>query len=251
LPGLPAIALLVALASAPSPWLGRARWGSVALAALLGAGLGAAPLWVPLIHDPEMPGMAAQLLASGAVPRSGACFLLAALGGAGFLLWPGAGQAGVGPGWLLALQAPLILWQPLGLQPIAALGDQIRQRPVRQIAAAVNKTIKAGEPLVMVGVNKPSLHYYTRQVVIYEGRPASGLRNLSERLSGESRTLLVVIDSTTAALPYWRSVPHGTIARSGIYQLWRVGRPALNQRALALVRQGVPSTWRLPNPERY
>jgi hypothetical protein len=131
------------------------------------------------------------------------------------------------------------------------LGDQIRQRPVRQIAAAVNKTIKAGEPLVMVGVNKPSLHYYTRQVVIYEGRPASGLRNLSERLSGQSRTLLVVIDSTTAALPYWRSVPHGTIARSGIYQLWRVGRPALNQRALALVRQGVPSTWRLPNPERY
>jgi 4-amino-4-deoxy-L-arabinose transferase-like glycosyltransferase len=251
LPGLPAIALLVALAGTPSPWLGRARWGSVALAALLGAGLGAAALWVPLIHDPEMPGMAAQLLASGAVQRSGACFLLAAMVGAGILLGSGPGRTGVGPGWLLALQAPLILWQPLGLQPIAELGDQIRQQPVRQIAAAVDKTIRAGEPLAMVGVNKPSLHYYTRQVVIYEGRPATGLRNLSERLSGQSPTLLMVIDSTTAALPYWRSVPHGTIAQFGIYQLWRVSRPALNQRALGLVRQGIPSTWRLPNPERY
>jgi hypothetical protein len=151
----------------------------------------------------------------------------------------------------LALQAPLILWQPLGLQPIAALGDEIRQLPVRQIAAAVNKTIMAGEPLAMVGVNKPSLHYYTRQVVIYEGRPATGLRNLSERLSGQSPTLLLVIDSTTAALPYWRSVPHGTISQFGIYQLWRVNRSALNQRALDLVRQGIPSTWHLPNPERY
>ena len=140
---------------------------------------------------------------------------------------------------------------PRVLNATAALGDQIRQQPVRQIAAAVNNTIKAGEPLAMVGVNKPSLHYYTRQVVIYEGRPATGLRNLSERLPGQFPTLLVVIDSTTAALPHWRSVPHGTIAQFGIYQLWRVSRPDLNQRALGLVRQGIPSTWRLPNPERY
>jgi len=251
LPGLPAIALLVALATGPSPWLGRARWGSVALSALIGAGLGAAPLWVPLIHDPEMPGMAAQLLASGAVQRSGACFLGAALLGGGLLLWPRAGRAGDWPGWLLALQVPLILWQLLGLQPIAELGDRIRQRPVRQIAAAVNETIRPGEPLAMVGVNKPSLHYYTRQVVLYEGRPATGLRNLSERLSGQSPTLLVVIDTTTAALPYWRSIPHRTLAQWGIYELWRVPRTALDQGARALVRQGIPSTWRLPNPERY
>ena len=81
LPGIPAMALLIALARAPERLLSRARWCSIAIAALMGIGFLLAPLWVPAINDPEMPGLSAQLLAIGAVQRSGFCFLVAALVG--------------------------------------------------------------------------------------------------------------------------------------------------------------------------
>jgi hypothetical protein len=145
-----------------------------------------------------------------------------------------------------------------GLVPTAELIDQIRQRPVRVIAAAVQKQMRSGEALAMVGINKPSLHYYTKQVVIYEGRPASGLRNLGERLQLEetkktkqAASLLLVIDKTTASQSFWQLVPRSVLASQGVYQLWRVQRSALQQQAGRLAAAGVPSTWQLPNPERY
>ena len=39
----------------------------------------------------------------------------------------------------------------------------------------------------MVGILKPSLHYYTEQVVIYEGVQPSGPANLADRLLREHR----------------------------------------------------------------
>jgi hypothetical protein len=130
-----------------------------------------------LINDPEMPGLSSQLLLNGAVQRSGFCFLAAALFGVLSQIW----QLKSVP-WLLAFQLPLVVWPLVGLVPTAELIDQIRQRPVRYMAALVLQHIRPGEALAMAGINKPSLHYYTNQVVVYEGRPASGLRNLGERL---------------------------------------------------------------------
>ena len=253
LPGIPAMALLIALARAPERLLSRARWCSIAIAALMGIGFLLAPLWVPAINDPEMPGLSSQLLAIGAVQRSGFCFLVAALvGGLSqrnyFFNFP----------WLLGFQLPLVVWPLVGLVPTAELIDQIRQRPVRVIAAAVQKQMRSGEVLAMVGINKPSLHYYTKQVVIYEGRPASGLRNLGERLQLEeakqtkqAASLLLVIDKTTASQSFWQLVPRSVLASQGVYQLWRVQRSVLQQQAGRLAAAGVPSTWQLPNPERY
>ena len=39
----------------------------------------------------------------------------------------------------------------------------------------------------MVGVNKPSLHYYSRKVVLYVGRPPTGLLDLAEQLPPRRR----------------------------------------------------------------
>ena len=251
LPGLPAMALLIGLACGSRQLLNVARWFSVALAALLGIGFLMAPIWLPLINDPEMPGLSSQLLLNGAVQRSGICFLAAALFGVISQIW----QLKRIP-WLLAFQLPLVVWPLLGLVPTAELIDQIRQRPVRYVAALVLQHIRPGEALAMAGINKPSLHYYTKKVVVYEGRPASGLRNLGERLRPTSQqdlaiNFLLVIDRTTAKQYFWQRLPHQKLAAEGIYELWRVPRHAAYEQAKRLAAAGVASTWQLQNPERY
>jgi hypothetical protein len=101
-------------------------------------------------------------------------------------------------------------------------------------------------------------------VVLYEGIAPVGLLNLNDRLARERRrgleptppragsSVLVVIDRGTAQLPHWRGLPHEQLGREGLYQLWRVPRPALQRRAAELRKAGVPAPdWQLPRPERY
>ena len=76
----------------------------------------------------------------------------------------------------------------------------------------------------MVGINKPSLHYYSRLVVLYVGRPASGLIDLAEQLP-PTGTALLVIDTTTALEPYWRPMPHQRLAADGVLSLIHISEP--------------------------
>ena len=115
----------------------------------------------------------------------------------------------------------------------------------------------------MVGVLKPSLHFYSRRVVIYEGIEPEGLVNLADRLRHEGRpgmhpapasaqpTVLVLIDGRTAASPFWRGLQPVLLAQDGIYRLWRLDRGRLEQRAADLQAAGHPVTWTRPRPERY
>ena len=127
-----------------------------------------------------MPTLPAELLASGLVLRAAVCFSVALLLG----LW--CLRASV-PGRLLAWQGPLVAFQLFALVPMIQLGDRVRQLPVRLVAEQVVAQRKTGEPLAMIGVLKPSLHFYTDQVVIYEGESRAALLNLADRLSHEHR----------------------------------------------------------------
>ncbi|MEB3170120.1 MAG: glycosyltransferase family 39 protein [Synechococcaceae cyanobacterium] len=262
LPATPAAGLLIALAARShrndrAAALARILTGGLTL--LLGGVFLAAPLWVPRIQDPEMPTLPAELLASGRLPIAAACFLLAALAA----LLPLAGRPRASGTWLLALQLPLVAFVPLALLPSWSLGDRLRGLPVRTMAAVAARELRPGESLAMVGILKPSLHYYSRRVVLYEGNEPRGLVNLADRLAGESRvgqrgrpaaampTVLMVIDQGTAALPFWRDLEPQTLARSGLYRLWRLERSRLEARAAALRAAGVRITWRDPVPERY
>ena len=261
LPATPASGVLIALAARGARGdraAGIAHSLTVLLTALLGAAFLAAPAWVPLIQDPEMPSLPAELLASGRLPVAAACFLLAAL--LGLALVPNRGRPGA---WLLALQLPLVAFVPLALLPSWSLGDRLRGEPVRRMATAARRALRPGEGLAMVGILKPSLHYYSRRVVIYEGAEPWGLMNLADRLGREGRpgqrpappeqmpTVLVVIDRGTAALPFWRGLEPQVLARSGLYSLWRLERRQLESRADALRAAGERITWRDPVPERY
>ena len=246
----------VSLARGRDRALERAWTMSLALCAVLGLAYLAGPLWVPLIQDPELPTLPAGILASGRLPLAGACYLLAAALG---WCW----RRSTWPLPLLLLQLPLVAFVPLALLPLWNLGDQLRGAPVRAMAEAVRRQARPGESLAMVGILKPSLHYYSRRVVLYEGLAPEGPINLADRLGRERRagqrpssaaqqpTVLVVIDGATAALPHWRDLGARELARSGLYRLWRLDRRRLEARAVELARGSLNSTWWRPRPERY
>jgi 4-amino-4-deoxy-L-arabinose transferase-like glycosyltransferase len=262
LPATPAAALLIAQA-AQTGWTGDGRpwerwaWGlSLLLTTLLGVVLLLAPLWLPLIRDPEMPGLGAELQGSPLVALVAACWLLAALLG-----WLGRRRRPPLP--LLALQLPLVVFVSAGLVPLTRVGDRLRAEPVRRMAKVLQRQGHPGEPVAMVGVLKPSLHYYSRRVVIYEGVGVQGPINLADRLRRELRagqvpstpeqqpTVLVVIDRTTARSPFWRRLGAREIERAGVYLLWRVDRRRLEEEEDRLRRQGFTPDWDRPRPERY
>ncbi|MGC6483148.1 MAG: ArnT family glycosyltransferase [Synechococcus sp.] len=263
LPATPAAGVLMALALLPSP--ARARWAqsvgwlvSVLLAAVLAVGFWAARLWVPWINDPEMPTLPDELLASGFVLRAAVCMTVATV--LGVWLW-----RRPRPGRMLAMQGPLVVFQWVALLPMMLLGDRVRQLPVRQIAEAIvhERASAVPEPLAMVGTMKPSLHFYTDQVVVYEGLSSGALVNLVDRFRKEQRrgfrgtsveeqpTALVVIDDRTSQRPHWQGLKPKQLARHGIYRLWRVDRRRLETRAEELRQQGVSPDWQDPRPERF
>jgi 4-amino-4-deoxy-L-arabinose transferase-like glycosyltransferase len=261
LPATPAAGLLIALeAQGASQEEGRAlRWAwraTVLLTLVLGAGFLAAPLWVPLIRETELPTLSAELMASGLLSVAGICWLLAGLAG----VVMGERRSSLR---LVALQLPLVAFVPAALLPLWALGDRLRGEPVRQMAAALTRFARPGEPVAMVGILKPSLHYYSRRVVIYEGNWRGGLVNLADRLRKEHRsgqvpstaeqmpTVLVVIDGRTAQRPFWQGLAPEELDRAGLYRLWRLDRRRLEARAATLRAAGRDPTWQDPKPERY
>jgi 4-amino-4-deoxy-L-arabinose transferase-like glycosyltransferase len=271
LPATPAAALLISLSLLPSLLRSRqiqwwAWFACAGLSAVLAVGLWLSHLWIPLIRDPEMPTLPAELIASGLVLRAAVCFSVAAVLGV-VLAWRR--QSGEGPAKLLGMQGPLLLFQWVALVPMVALGDRVRQQPVRQVAAEIVRqgerapTPSLQEPVAMVGVMKPSLHFYTNRVVVYEGRSKGALVNVAERLRSEQRrqwsggpielmpTALVVIDAATAARKHWQGLEPQLLGRYGIYRLWRLDRRRLEARADQLEADGVSSDWRAPRPERY
>ncbi len=264
LPATPAAAILIALAAITSErHMGNQRdwaWGgTIALTFVLAVGFWSSSIWVPLIDDPEMPSLPSELLASRLVLRAAVCFSVAGLLGIVTLKPKPSGR-------LLAMQGPLVMYQLVALIPMINLGDRVRQLPVREAAAVMLRQQKPSEPLAMVGAMKPSLHFYTDQVVVYEGRSDSALVNLADRLSHEQRrgwqghplaseesspTVLIVMDSGTLKRPHWRDLDPQVLGQFGVYKVLRIDRAKLEQRAAQLQADGVVLTWKTPRPERY
>ena len=73
------------------------------------------------------------------------------------------------------------------MPPIRKLADTSRQLPLRNISKLILGIRKGNETLAMIGIRKPSLHYYSRQIVFYEPNTKEGVINLSERLNNDKR----------------------------------------------------------------
>ena len=118
----------------------------------------------------------------------------------------------------------------------------------------------------MVGAMKPSIHFYTNQVIVFEGRSKNAFVNVSDRLKNEKRrgwkgrpiygsngseTTLLLIDKRSVEKSYWQGLNPKVLGNFGVYSVWRLDRENIERRAQSLKTDGVTSTWENPRPERF
>ena len=166
----------------------------------------------------------------------------------------------------MILQIPIILSHFLIVLPTFDLADRLRQLPLRNASKLFLDAQNRNEPFVMVGAMKPSIHFYTNQVIIFEGRSKYALVNVSDRLKNEkrrgwqgrpiygsnsSKTTLLVIDKTSVKKSHWQGLDPKVLGEFGSYSVWRIDRQNLEIRAKALKKEGIFTTWRNPRPERF
>jgi len=149
------------------------------------------------------------------------------------------------------------------MNPIRKLTDTSRQLPLRNISKLISDIREGKETVAMIGIRKPSLHYYSRQIVFYEPSTKEGLINLSDRLDTDRRknyedqpdyeykSLLVVIDEYSSRKEHWSNINHQILGKYGIYSLWRIQKIDLNKYSELLVNGGYKSNWKNRKVEKF
>jgi 4-amino-4-deoxy-L-arabinose transferase-like glycosyltransferase len=132
-------------------------------------------VWLSLINDPEMPNLASELLSNGIIFKAKLFF-------SSFALFAIILFSLKYKNILLYLQIFLLIGQSLLMSPIRKLADSSRQLPLRNISKLISDIRVGKEALAMIGIRKPSLHYYSRQIVLYEPNTKEGIINLSEKI---------------------------------------------------------------------
>tara|TARA_B100001109_G_scaffold88752_1_gene72477 strand:- start:136 stop:585 length:450 start_codon:yes stop_codon:yes gene_type:complete len=146
---------------------------------------------------------------------------------------------------------------------IRKLADDQRQVPLRNISKRIINVRSKREPIAMIGIRKPSLHFYSKQIVFYESSSPSGLVNLSERFNDgkrssdldqpnyQSESFLVVIDKYSKEERHWNEINSEKLGNYGIYSLLRIKRRDLNFSANKFKEIGISSTWRIKKYEKF
>ncbi len=213
-------------------------------------------IWLSTINDPEMPNLASELISSGIIFKAKLFFFSFTL--LAIILFSLKFR-----NILLYLQILLLIGQSYLMSPIRKLADTSRQLPLRNISKLILDIREGRETLAMIGIRKPSLHYYSRQIVFYEPNTEEGLINLSERLNTDRRenyedqpdyeykSLLVVIDEYSTRREQWSKINHQKLGKFGIYNLWRIQKSDLNKYSRLLVKSGYKSDWENRKVEKF
>ena len=213
-------------------------------------------IWLSSINDPEMPNLASELISSGIIFKAKLFFSSFTL--LAIILFSLKSR-----NILLYLQILLLIGQSYLMSPIRKLADTSRQLPLRNISKLILDIREGRETLAMIGIRKPSLHYYSRQIVFYEPNTEEGLINLSERLNTDRRenyedqpdyeykSLLVVIDEYSTRRKQWSKINHQKLGKFGIYNLWRIQKSDLNNFSKFLVNRGYKSDWKNRKVEKF
>jgi len=240
-------------------------WWATVMILILMALIFLLPIFMPSlsfineINDNEMSNISNQLINSGILKRGGICLLVSGIIGI-------ATKKSLKVN-LLSLQIPIILFQLLAINPLFRLIDINRQLPLREASNFLISSRKANESIAMVGIKKPSIHFYTNEIILYESNTKVNIINLSERLSFEKRigwegrergnthssnSVLILIDNATSGLSHWKSLNPTRLGDFGIYNVWRVDRLRLQEIADNFKKEyNLQSSWERYNPERY
>jgi len=151
--------------------------------------------------------------------------------------------------------SPLVLvWSRIGVS------DSLRSQPIRALALNSRHLQIGLNPIAMLGLIRPSVHFYAEAPVAYEGTSAQALVNLNHRLHTDTRVrvqrhqtrILVLAPLTLAERNLWAPHLSPLLQRQGRYGLWWLDLQRLGQRAKLLeTRQDLEPTWQLPRPERF
>ena len=213
-------------------------------------------IWLNSINDPEMPNLASNLLSSGIIFKARLFFF--AFTFIGIILLSIRSK-----NIFLYLQIFLFFGQSFLMSPIRELADKSRQLPLREISKLILNTRKGSETLAMIGIRKPSLHFYTKQIVFYESSTAEGVVNLFERFNFDRRinfqdkpnydneSFLIVIDEYSSREEHWLNLNHQKLGVHGIYNLWRIKKSDLKAQAVNLQSDGFESNWRSKQVEKF
>ncbi|MBO8219491.1 ArnT family glycosyltransferase [Prochlorococcus marinus] len=213
-------------------------------------------IWLGSINDPEMPNLASDLISYGIIFKAKLFFSLFTV--LAIILFSLKAKD-----IFLYLQILLLIGQTFLMSPIRKLADTSRQLPLRNISKLILGIRDGKETLAMIGIRKPSLHYYSRQIVFYEPNTKEGLINLSDRINTDRRknykdqpdyeykSLLVVIDDYSSQEPHWSKINHQKLGQYGIYNLWRIQKSDLNKFSDFLVKSGYKSDWKNRKVEKF
>ncbi len=213
-------------------------------------------IWLGSINDPEMPNLAADLISSGIIFKAKLFFSLFTL--ITIILFSYKTK-----NIFFYFQILLLIGQSFLMTPIRKLADTSRQLPLRNISKLISNIREENETLAMIGIRKPSLHFYSRQIVFYEPNTKEGLINLSDRLNTDRRanyedqpdyeykSLLVVIDEYSSREQHWSKINHQKLGEYGIYNLWRIQKSDLNKYSQFLVNSGYKSDWESRKVEKF
>ncbi len=212
--------------------------------------------WLVLINDPEMPDLANQIKINGLILKSKLFFTALTIVSTFFIFK-------FLPKSLLFFQIFFFIGQFFIMPPIRKLADNLRQEPLRNISKRIINVRTKSEPIAMIGIRKPSLHFYSKQIIFYESSSASGLVNLSERFNFGKRSneldqpnyqsdgFLVVIDKYSKQEKHWKEINTQKLGTYGIYSLVRIKRRDLNLSAKKFKEVGIKSTWRIKKYEKF
>jgi 4-amino-4-deoxy-L-arabinose transferase-like glycosyltransferase len=213
-------------------------------------------IWLSAINDPEMPNLVSELLSSGIIFKAKLFF-------SSFTLFAIILFSLRSKNILLYLQILFLFGQSFLMSPIRKLADTTRQLPLRNISKLILDMREGREALAMIGIRKPSLHYYSKQIVFYEPNTKEGLINLSDRLITDRRenyedqpnygykSLLVVIDKYSTRKEHWSKINHQKLGEYGIYNLWRIKKNDLNKYSELLINSGYESDWKNRKVEKF
>ena len=209
-----------------------------------------------LINDPEMPNLAIDIKTSGLLITLKISFSILAFISLCNLLINHSRS-------ILYLQGAFLFVILLLMPPIRKLTDISRQLPLREVSTSIISLRLDKEPLVMIGIRKPSLHFYTKQIVFYESNTPQGFINLYERFESDRRenifdnpnyeaeTFLVVIDKYSYSKENWGLISYDELGQFGIYHLMRIERKELERYVKELKDYGYVSNWKTDKSEKF
>ena len=172
------------------------------------------PRW--LGSDPWMPNLGLRLQQAGLPLLGGVLWGTTAIAVIGLLLWRSR--------WLwIANLLGYLAFLILVVHPLVLIADVERQLPLRQLAQVAVQTKQPTEELVMLGFQKPSLVFYTRQHVTYLTQPTEVINYLQTQ-TGDRTGALIVAGEKPLRRSGLQPQQYQEISHAGVYRLVRVTR---------------------------